>query len=709
MMLSLKENLNPAQLEAVTNTEGALMVFAGAGSGKTRVIIYRIIYLLKNSGLNPDSIFAATFTNKAAGVMRERISKTTNKVPHWLGTFHSLGARILRREFRHFDRQTDFIIFDEKDQLDMIKKILTEIKANTTIMTPKTAAYFINRIKDNAPIEIDFKEICGDAIGNYVELLENIWNRYQAALVRENAVDFADLIYIPVKLFRQFPDVLNTYASCFKYVLVDEFQDTNKAQYLLVKSLASVHKNICVVGDEDQCIYEWRGANYKNIINFMTDFPDVKKIKLETNYRSVGNILDVANRLIRNNTERSDKVLKPFRGHDGTPPLIISFDDADKEAEYVADSIIKWHREYNVSFKDIAVFYRLNSQSRLLEAALARQGIPFKIIGGTGFYERKEIKDIIAYLRVLANTSSDLSLMRIINVPERGIGKKTIDVFYDFSRKQGLSLYDALRHIETANFKPCLVKKLADFRKMFYCLKESSLDMSVSDTINKIINLTGYIKNLEEKGTEDDLRRVDNVQELLNAACDFEESHTDSQTVKDFLEHIALLSDVDYYDESGEYVSLMTLHTAKGLEFRAVAVTGVEQGILPHIRSGEDSRSLEEERRLLYVGITRAKDYLQILYARSRRIYGTYYYHQPSIFIDEIRAEATRGVNVNILQEKKVCSKGLRVGRRVRHQRFGYGKILKLIGTAETASVNVLFSDGNRRMLMLKYANLELL
>ncbi len=627
-----KKELNSEQWKAVQIINGPILILAGAGSGKTRVITYRIAYLI-SQGIKPENILAVTFTNKAADEMKQRVCCLLNdeKPEVWIRTYHSTCARILRKESEKLNIPHNYAIYDESDQMALIKECLNELHLNIRELKPDFVLHCINRAKENLISPVEYET----SFNTFSNTVKTIYKIYNQRLKENNALDFDDLILKTVELFVTHPDVLEKYQEKFKYIMVDEYQDTNRAQYILTKLLASKYRNICVVGDDDQSIYSWRGAEIRNILDFEKDYPGTTVIKLEQNYRSTKIILKAASEVVKNNTQRKKKVLW-CENEIGDPIEYFDADDDKHEAEFVAQKILEEHY-YNREFNEIAVFYRLNYQSRVFEECFARYKIPYEVIGALKFYERAEIKNMLAYLRVINNPNDSISLKRIVNLPARNIGKDTIDKIIRFQKENNLTFFEALKRVSEIND---LSKRSIDSIKAFIKMLEKFMEMSkkfnLYDLALRIANETGYLEHLRRRETEEEINRRKNVEELLISINDFVKNNP-SATIQDYLEGISLKSDIDEW--SNEKVSLMTLHNAKGLEFEVVFITGVEDGIIPHYKAREEGR-YEEERRLLYVGITRAKKKLYITTADKRKNYqGNSIFTRNSPFLKEIPDE----------------------------------------------------------------------
>ena len=635
--MSNYDTLNPMQKEAVLCTEGPLLILAGAGSGKTRVLTHRVAYLIEEKGVNPWNILAITFTNKAAGEMRERVDNLVGFGAEsiWVSTFHSSCVRILRRHIEYLGYSTNFSIYDTDDQRTLMKQVFKTLDVDTKQFKERGVLGVISSAKDKLISPEAFLLNAGDDFRE--KKIGEIYKEYQKQLKKNNALDFDDLIVKTVELFQNNPQVLDYYQERFRYIMVDEYQDTNYAQFKLVSLLASKYKNLCVVGDDDQSIYRFRGADIGNILSFEETFPGTKVIKLEQNYRSTQNILDAANGVIRNNKGRKDKTLWTANG-EGSLVRFCQFDTAKDEADFVARQI----RDCGRSYKEQAVLYRTNAQSRLLEERCIFYNVPYRLVGGVNFYQRKEIKDILAYLRTIANGVDDLSILRIINVPKRGIGAVTMGKVTAFASEHGLSLYEGLKNVRQVPGIGKAAGKIGDFvEQMEEFRQESQTEgFSLRNLIEGIVEKTGYRQELEAEGEIEAETRMENIEELINKAVSYEED-SEHPTLDEFLEQVALVADIDSMDDSEERVTLMTLHSAKGLEFSKVYLTGMEDGLFPGYMSitSDDPSDMEEERRLCYVGITRAKEELVLTAARQRMVNGETRYAKPSRFLDEIPEE----------------------------------------------------------------------
>lgn len=635
--MSAYDSLNPNQKEAVFCTEGPLLVLAGAGSGKTRVLTHRIAYLIEEKGVNPWNIMAITFTNKAAGEMRERVDKQVGfgSESIWVSTFHSTCVRILRRHIENLGYSTNFTIYDSDDQKTLLKQILKKLDIDTKMYKERAVAGKISSAKDEL---VTPEEFLLNAGGDFREQkVGQIYEEYQNQLKKNNALDFDDLIVKTVELFQNCPEVLDYYQERFRYIMVDEYQDTNTAQFKLISLLAGKYKNLCVVGDDDQSIYKFRGANIGNILNFEESYPGAKVIKLEQNYRSTQNILDSANAVIRNNKGRKDKTLWTANG-EGGKIRFCQFDQAYEEADFIVKDI----RENEYPYEDCVVLYRTNAQSRLLEEKCIAYNVPYRLVGGVNFYQRKEIKDILAYLKTIANGVDDIAVSRILNVPKRGIGLTTLGRATMFASANGMSLYDALLRARVIPGMGKTAEKIGRFTDLIeeFRRKINEEGCSIRDLIEAILEDRGYRAELEDEGEVESQTRLENIEELINKAVSYTED-SEHPTLDEFLEEVALVADIDRMDESESRVTLMTLHSAKGLEFPRVYLSGMDDGLFPGMMSisSDDPAELEEERRLCYVGITRAKENLTMTSSRQRMVNGETRYSKVSRFVDEIPEE----------------------------------------------------------------------
>ena len=639
-MQDVLEGLNDKQYEAVVNTEGPCLVIAGAGSGKTKVLTHKIAYLIGNKGVKPWNILAITFTNKAANEMKERIANIVGDDAKdiWMGTFHSICVRILRKFIDRIGFDSSFIIFDTSDQKTLVKGCLKDLAIDDKLFNDRAVLSEISNAKNEM---LDPDQYAVRANGDFrKEKIATVYELYQKRLKENNAVDFDDIINYAIKILEENPDILEYYSNKFQYVLVDEYQDTNKSQFTLVTMLASRNGNITVVGDNDQGIYSFRGADISNILNFERDFPGTKIIKLEQNYRCTGNILKAANAVIKNNEVKYKKELWT-QNEEGNLPKVYQADNEYDEATYIVEQIEHLKREEYYKYSDFAVLYRMNTQSRAIEDILRRENIPYKIVGGLKFYERKEIKDTIAYLRLIQNGNDNLSLKRIINEPKRGIGKTSLDKVEQIAEASGNSMYEVIKKADEFGLNRVFLNS-REFVNVIEELKSKKDELSVSELIKLTLKKTGYTKALEAENTIEAENRIANLDELLTVAIEFEEEFAEN-SLSEFLEGITLSSDLDNMEEQEDSVTLMTLHSAKGLEFPVVFLVGMEEGIFPGYQSMMDPQELEEERRLCYVGITRAKENLFLTCSKQRTVFGSTSYNPVSRFLNEIPEELLEG------------------------------------------------------------------
>ncbi len=771
--MNLLEGLNDKQYEAVVNTEGPCLVIAGAGSGKTKVLTHKIAYLIKEQDVKPWDILAITFTNKAANEMKVRIEDLVGDIVNdmWIGTFHSICVRILRRQIDRIGFDSSFIIFDTSDQKTLIKQIIKAQNLDDKIYSDRSVLYEISNAK-NELLEPDGYAV--KAKGDFrKEKIAELYTIYQKRLKENNAIDFDDIINFTIKILMDNPDLLEYYSSKFKYVLVDEYQDTNKAQFTLVTLLASKYGNITVVGDNDQGIYSFRGADITNILNFEKDFPGTRIIKLEQNYRCTQNILNAANEVIKNNETKYEKRLWTSN-EKGNLPKVFRGDNEYDEANYIVKQINSLKIEEYYKYSDFAVLYRMNSQSRSIEDILRRENIPYKIIGGLKFYERKEIKDIIAYLRLIQNTSDNLSLTRIINEPKRGVGKTSLENVEVIATSNEISMYEVIKNADKYGLNRVFANT-RDFVNTIEELKLKKESISTSELIKETLNQTGYTKSLEMENTVEAETRIENLDEFLTVAIEFEEESADT-SLSEFLEGITLSSDLDGIEDTEESVTLMTLHSAKGLEFPTVFLVGMEEGIFPGYKSIGEPKELEEERRLCYVGITRAKENLFMTCSRQRTIFGSTSCNAVSRFIKEIPANmldgyeeiedrrnnsyplddtkyewqygsdngsnnayrykdnsistykdiaisSSRGVkntyqfrsadsflnNLNKNKDSSIDINSYKAGVKVYHKKFGEGIINSVEKEGEDLKVDINFNKAGHKRLMAKFAGLEII
>jgi DNA helicase II / ATP-dependent DNA helicase PcrA len=705
-------NLNEAQREAVLTTEGPVLVIAGAGSGKTRVLTRRIAHLLAAVGAKPSEILAITFTNKAAAEMRERVEHLVGPPSRaaWVMTFHAACGRILRREAQRLGYRSNFTIYDSADQLRLTKQCLEELERDPKRFTPRGIHAQISNAKNQL---IGPVEYASRVASFYDQTVADVYELYQKRMFASNAVDFDDMLYLTVDVLERFPEAQERWQKSFRYILVDEYQDTNHAQYRFLQLLAAKHMNVFAVGDPDQSIYAFRGADIRNVMEFEHDFPGAKTIALEQNYRSTNSILEAANGVISHNRERKPKNLWSELG-EGEPVHTIEVEDEHAEARYVAAEIARLVEEgYNGN--EIAVFYRTNAQSRVLEDVLVRQGIAYQVIGGPRFYERAEIKDLVAYLQVIDNPFDAVSLLRIANRPRRGIGDSSLAKLMSFADDAEMSLWEAMGRTEAAGVGTAPAKAVASFRTLIQSLTSAAEELPVPELIERVLEQSGYIESLEAERTIEAQGRIENLQELVALAREWLESATEP-SLSSFLQEISLYSDQDAIRGEGSLVTLMTLHNAKGLEFRVVYLIGMEEGIFPHSRSIEE-QGIEEERRLCYVGMTRAMERLTLLHASSRMLYGGRSYNLPSRFIDELpeahvereRLRPASWSDYGAPRQSQVAPRNnvpsLATGDNVRHGTLGEGVVT---GVEPNGIVIVRFAgEGTERRLMLDYAPLK--
>jgi DNA helicase II / ATP-dependent DNA helicase PcrA len=703
-------DLNPAQREAVLATEGPLLVVAGAGSGKTRVLTYRVAHLINACGVKPNEILAITFTNKAAGEMRERLEDLLGPVARsiWILTFHAACGRILRREAQRLGYRSNFTIYDQADQVRLTKACLEELDRDPKRFVPRGIHAQISAAKNQLVTPEEYAERVSSF---HDQTVAEVYDLYQKRLIASNAVDFDDLLMLTVQVLESFPEARDRWQKAFRYILVDEYQDTNHAQYRLLQLLAEKHRNVCAVGDPDQSIYAFRGADIRNILEFERDFGETKTIALEQNYRSTNTILESANGVISNNRERKPKNLWSELG-EGAPVRVLEVEDEHAEARFVAAEIALLVEEaYNGS--EIAVFYRTNAQSRVLEDVLVRQGVGYQVIGGPRFYERAEVKDVVAYLQAIDNPYDAVSLQRIANRPRRGIGDASLARLQTYADAHGISLWEALGHAEPAGIAAAPLRAVGQLHSLLQSLQAGALELEVPEVIERVLERSGYMDALRAERTIEAQGRMENLQELVSAAQEYQATAAEP-SLSGFLQEISLYSDQDAIRGEQSLVTLMTLHNAKGLEFRAVFMIGLEEGIFPHVRSIEE-QGLEEERRLAYVGMTRAKERLVLTHASARSLYGSRSYNLPSRFLDELpddKVERQRlkpaswsGYGSPTGVAPRSDAPTLSTGDSVRHETLGEGVV-----TAMEAGgvVTVRFAaDGTERRLMLDYAPLE--
>lgn len=736
--MEILEGLNPEQKQAVMHTEGPLLVLAGAGSGKTRVLTHRIAYLVEEKLIRPWNILAITFTNKAAKEMKERMEKLIGTEANniWVGTFHASCVRILRREIEKLGYDRSFVIYDSDDQKSLVKTCLDQLNINDKNFPPRSVLNEISRAKDEL---IDPERFTLMYASDYrMSKIAAIYELYQKKLKANNALDFDDIIVLTIRVLSSFPEVLDYYADKFRYILVDEYQDTNTAQYTLVSMLASKHGNICVVGDDDQMIYGWRGANLRNILDFEKDYPNCRIIKLEQNYRSTKTILEAANKVIRNNGGRKEKQLWTNNTEGKFLNRFEAIDERD-EAYYIAGTM-KALKKSGRSYNDMAILYRLNAQSRVFEEMLMKQGVPYKIYGGLKFYARKEIKDVIALLRVVQNGNDDVSLKRIINVPKRGIGKTTLDRVEKYAISEEISMYKIISMINNYPDLSRASRNLQEFFNFIESMKVLAGKTELVEFIELLIEKSGIVKELDAEMTVESRTRIENIKEFISVAREFEITTEENPTLEDFLAHISLVADIDDTEEVGDRIVMMTLHSAKGLEFPVVFIAGMEEGVFPGYRSSAEEEELEEERRLCYVGITRAREEVYLTNAKCRMLFGNTTYNRESRFLREIPDELISQIENQSAQDRsggfkkespfmpngKVVdlsdlkarikefnrmsddnASAVNVGDRVLHKKFGEGIVKAKVQESEDFRLDINFDQYGMKRLMESYARLK--
>jgi len=695
--MNFLDELNPQQREAVLYTEAPLLVLAGAGSGKTRVITHKIAYLVKELEVPEEDILGVTFTNKAAGEMKTRVSTLLDKhiSDVWLGTFHSIAARILRKYSHYIGINNNFSILDEDDQVSLMKEAISELNLDSKRYAPGALLGRISQAKENLIDPVTF----GEFVESYYEsIVAKVYQKYQEKLLTNQALDFDDLLVYVVKLFRENVKILSYYQGKFKYILVDEYQDTNYAQYVIVFLLAQAHRRLTVVGDDDQAIYSWRGADIRNILEFEKDFPGAKVIRLEENYRSTKNILNAANKVIVHNKSRKGKNLWTQNEVGNKVKLYIAKDEI-AEANFVVREVITLQKKEGLNFGDFAVLYRTHAQSRSLEEAMVKRGIPYRIVGGIRFYQRKEIKDILSYLRFIVNPYDSISLKRIINTPRRGIGNTTLSKIIEYSHQNGIDFLEAMTHLIEEEFSGQVKNGVKNFIDLIEELIAFSKLHSTQEVLEEVLEKTGYIKELTSLQTSEAQMRIENVKELISVAKEYIEGSKDT-SLEGFLNHTSLISDIDTLEDTNSSVVLMTLHSAKGLEFPVVFITGMEEGVSPHTFSLGEREDLEEERRLCYVGMTRAKKYLYLTAAQIRTLYGHTNSNEVSRFVKEIPEDCLE----TVVKGESIFERG----ERVWHEKWGEGIIQEVhpLEDGETELV-IVFNEIGKRHLLAKYAKLE--
>ncbi len=715
-------SLNNNQRAAVEAVNNPILIFAGAGSGKTRVLAYKIAYLLDQGIVVPEDVLAVTFTNKAAAVMRERVTRLIKEkhAPLNIGTFHSICARILRNDIKHLGFTSDFAIYDAADQVALLKVVMADMGVPKNSIIPKTARNRISYYK-NKLIAHDVAMKSARTIQD--RTIVDIYKVYQKALKKNNALDFDDLLNYPLEIFENHPGILGKYRKKWKYILVDEYQDTNRAQFLLVKMLAEKHKQICVVGDDDQSIYGWRGADIRNILDFGKAFPNCEVFTLEENYRSTQQILTAATAVVENNEDRADKNLSAIHGEGENLGLIETHDEME-EADAVISALEKEIKINKRTFNDFAILYRTNAQSRALEDSFRRNGIPYKIVGGTRFYERKEVKNLLGYLRLIVNLKDTISLRRVINFPPRGIGLKTVDKCVLQATKDKKELFDVLNNPEPINIRGKQGESLVNFHNLIKKYNDLLTKINASELVRALVDETEILKYYKRQDTIEDQERYANVMEVLNSVDEFMERNPGS-LLHDFLEEVSLLTDIDEWNEDENHVTMMTVHSAKGLEFPVVFVTGLEDGLFPLSGALSERNLMEEERRLFYVALTRAQQMVYLLYATERRRTGSdswaglvsrFVREIPEQFLENIsfssamtrKVVRTRTGNLRMKVKRTVTTfDDFKVGDYVEHAIFGEGKILALSGSGENQRVGVVFKDGLKKKLIVKFAKLK--
>lgn len=722
---NLLTELNPMQKKAVQATEGPVLIVAGAGSGKTRVLTYRVAYLIEKMRVKPWQILAMTFTNKAANEMKERILQLTKGEGKeiWIGTYHSVCARILRQEADRLGYGRNFLIYDREDQIRFVRNIMNELHIPVKEYNPEAIRARISGAKNNFIGPDEYYSLAKDG---FEDMVAKIYVEYQKGLKKNNIMDFDDLLVNPIYLFEQNPSVLETFQNKFRYILVDEYQDTNRTQYLFLNKLAARYKNLCVVGDDDQSIYRWRGADIQNILNIEKDYPECQVFHLEQNYRSTQNILNAANSVVEKNFHRRKKKLWTEK-EVGEKIHIVDLEYHLSEAQFVVNSIKQELYESGRNFRDFVVLYRTNAQSRVLEDAFRTAGIPYVIVGGVRFYERKEIKDVLAYLRLICNFRDSISFKRVINFPLRGIGETSVGKLEQFARENSISVLEAAQRVEEiTSIAPRIRKNIVDFRDLIQKYSSLKDEFSPGELARVLVDEIGILRTFKEIGTEEAFNRAENVRELLSAIANFGNSQN-GVSLEQFLEEVSLITDIDTWDDCSNAVTLMTIHSAKGLEFPVVFITGLEEGLFPLSRSFLSDEELEEERRLFYVGATRAKEKLFLTWAATRFRHGENFNNLPSRFLKEINEKYT--IRQALERQYRSTAKNntagadampayedfsqetpeLAVGTKVRHDTFGIGTVSRKEGNGENLKVTVKFEGVGDKKLMVKYANLEIL
>lgn len=730
--------LNPEQKKAVKATDGPLLIMAGAGSGKTRVLTQRIAYLMVEKGVNPYNILAITFTNKAAKEMRQRIAAVLGGASEeiWISTFHSMCVRILRKDIDRIGYNRNFTILDTTDQQSVIKGILKDRNIDPKKYDPRAILASISSSKNELVTPEEFAKTAGDY---FSQIVSDVYTEYQRRLRKNQALDFDDLIMQTIHLFQRVPEVLEYYQRKFQYIHVDEYQDTNRSQYMLVKLLASRFRNLCVVGDSDQSIYAWRGADISNILSFEKDYPNAKVVMLEQNYRSTKRILQAANQVIANNSGRKDKNLWT-ENEDGNMIYYYRADSEQGEAQFVIGKIQELRRTSSIPLSDIAILYRTNAQSRVMEEMLLKSNIEYSIVGGIKFYDRKEIKDTLAYLRLIANPDDDISFQRVINVPKRGIGSSSVDKIANFAAMHDMSMYQALEAVELIGLSPKITKAASEFRNLIQNYTRMQEYLSVTELVEEVIDKSGYVDMLKAEKSIEAQSRLENMEEFMSVSKNFEEANDDKSLIA-FLTDLALVADIDKLDEDGQQadsVVLMTLHSAKGLEFPVVFLIGLEEGVFPHSRSLMEETEMEEERRLAYVGITRAEKQLYLTNAQMRTLFGRTNMNPPSRFVKEIPEDLLEGINpVSNRQRMSPTQSGSRssysqqqptrkavirpatiatggegigwsVGDKAVHGKWGTGTVVSVKGEGDSKELDIAFpSPVGIKRLLAKFAPIQ--
>ncbi|MTI85961.1 MAG: DNA helicase PcrA [Firmicutes bacterium] len=712
--MDILTGLNDSQAQAVQNTEGPLLVLAGAGSGKTKVLTTRIAYLIQHKNISPRNVLAITFTNKAASEMKARVG---NMIPYevqdlWVSTFHAACLRILRMQSSFMGYAKNFVIYDETDRKTLVKECLKELNLDEKKFPPRAIAVGISTAKNSLKTASEFQATARDF---YQETVSDVYTLYEKKMKQNNAVDFDDLIMITVKLLQSNESVLAYYQNKFRYILVDEYQDTNHAQYILISLLARKYRNLCVVGDPDQSIYRFRGADMQNILDFEKDYPEACVILLEQNYRSTGTILETANRVIKNNMGRKEKALWT-EGPFGEPIVVYTGYNEHAEAQFVVNRIMRL-RDKGHAYKDMSILYRTHAQSRVLEEKLLYAGISYNMVGGHKFYDRKEIKDLLAYLRLLANPADQIGLRRIINVPKRGIGAASIEKIIDYAGALENNLINVL--LKTGDIKGLATKPrnaAINLGETLQTIRDNQYDLSITSIVEETLSRTGYQKALEEENTVESRTRLENLQEFMSVTREFDREHP-GDTLEEFLSGLALVADIDSYQENNDQVTMMTLHSAKGLEFPIIFLVGLEEGVFPHSRSLQEPKEMEEERRLCYVGITRARERLYITHCQQRTLYGYTKSNKASRFLDELPPEylTTRdpldkdltGLELSTKQNSPAADTLFNPGDRVHHRKWGDGVIKDVRGKGNTQEIKVEFPGLGIKTLLSKYAPLQ--